>query len=115
RFVRDRIGGVNEQLDQEGEPELAPCAAQHGELGNESADTRCWRNRLFWRDNLGCVGHGLRVGQFCILPHVSTGGFVLSRFGRFGTNFNRVPLERSRTPFRALPMNSIYRLTKRWS
>src|SRR6202030_3809988 len=49
RLVGDRVGGVDQELDQEREPKLAPRAFEHGKLGDESAKSirRRWRNDFF--------------------------------------------------------------------
>ena len=59
RFVGDRVGGVDQQLDQEREPKLALRAAKHGELSNEAAKAarRRRRNDFFGGDRRGLFGY----------------------------------------------------------
>src|SRR4029434_6127845 len=51
-FVRDRVGRVNEKLDQEREPQLALRSLKHGKLRYETAQTCGYsgRHRFFRRD-----------------------------------------------------------------
>ena len=49
RFVRDRVGGVDEELDQERQPQLALSAFEDGELRDESSQPalRSGRSNFF--------------------------------------------------------------------
>ena len=57
RFVRDRVGGVDEKLDQERQPEFALRSAQDGELADESGEARVQdRTDAFFRRHDGFGG-----------------------------------------------------------